>query len=68
MPSRLVEVGAQIATRSRTRSGLADEHAHDVLVAEARAHDERVREVQVDRVGLAHRAGDAALRQHVFVS
>ena len=49
--------------QARERLGrLAHHRAHDRLVAQPLAHDERVGEVQLDGVGLAHRAGDAALR------
>ena len=42
---------------------LGDEHAHRLLVAQPGARVDRVLEVQLRRVGVAHGGGDAALRE-----
>ena len=56
-----VEVGADLHELAHAVRALVDEHPDRVLVAEPGAGLDRVLEVEVRRVGLAERGGDAAL-------
>ncbi len=57
-----VEAHAEPLERLKCLGCFADHRSHDRLVAQSLPDDERVGHVQLDRVGLAHRPGDAALR------
>ena len=59
----LVELGAQLLQFADARGTLLHQHAHGLDVAETDAGLERVVEVQVGRVVLAHSGGYAALSQ-----
>ena len=62
-PSPVRSNTAPSAMSSRTRPGpFGDEHPHRVDVAQPGAGGERVGEVQLGRVGLVERGGDATLR------
>ena len=57
-----VELGPELHQLPDALRPFGDEHAHGVLVAQARARDERILHVQLDVIVGRHDARDAALR------